>query len=417
MLTEREVRRIAGFDVVIVPTQAATVTVRAVVNAGGVHEAPGPRGAAHFLEHLFFKGSTRRGYEQINREIARIGDTNAYTDYDRTVFYINTLGETAAQALSILCELLFEPAMDPAEFDRERGVILEEWRAGRDDPWNAFYQDATGLVMPAPFDVPVIGTEQSIEGMTLADLHAFRDRNYTRSNIAFVLAGDLSRLDLDTLERTLGAVRVEDGAENHVPQVVVRRARPGIFERLTHPAEQAIVSLWAPTFTDEQDRAQACAMSVLYNALGGGQHSLLYDRVREKLGLAYSVGAFEWHYRETATGIISAATSRENAPRCIDAMQEVIAELGEFLMDEDLEQVARANCLFGLAGLEDSLAGLSHVYFDRHFASRHEMDTSMQGFRQMREIFHGPGKERVREVARDYARTVLSEPTIVVQNC
>jgi len=416
VISKREVRQIAGFDVVLVPTRAATTTVRVVVNAGSAYESARTFGCAHFLEHLFFKGSRHRGYEVINREIAALGEANAYTDCDRTVFHIDTLGPDAPRALEILCELLFEPMLDPAEFERERGAILEEWQSRRDSPWSAFYDAAAAAVLTAPFDVPVIGTRDRIEDLRVTDLHAFRDTHYTRGNIAFVLAGDLAHVDIDMLERVLASVSVPNGPTNLLPPGGLRAQPPDIILQTTHPAEQAIVSLWMPVPTDAQDRAQAYATSILFNALGGGAHSILYDRIREKAGIAYSVGAHEMHYDSLAAGVVIAATSPENAGRCLDIMRGTLAELADNLMDEDLERVARTNCLFGLATLDNTPSGLASCFLDRHFRTRRELDTSARGYLEARSVFHGPRKDAVREVAREVVRAALPRMVAFIQN-
>lgn len=416
-MQRRETLNVCGFDIVVVPTGAATVTVRAIVNAGSAHET-GAWGAAHFLEHLFFKGTKKRPYEQMNRLIAAIGDSNAYTDRDKTVFYIETLGDHALRAFELLCELLFEPALDPEELDKERGVILEEWQSGQDDPGGFFWDGAFARVMPAPYSMPVIGTRESIEAMTIDHVVAFREANYTRENIAFAIVGDVSRLGRDDLIRILAKHTVPAGTANTMPTVLHRRSegpRP-LVERFEHASQQAFVSMWLPSIPELEDRERGYANGPLYNALGGGMHSLLFNRIREDLGLAYAVGSFEILMWGTASGVLYAMTSPKNAERCIDEMRAVLKLVADRGIDPGFLDIATSNYLFACARAENSPSGIAHLYVDRLFYLRSAMDVSQHGYQDVRAKLDVKRKELGKLCREQAAWAFEQEPTIVVMN-
>lgn len=357
------------------PTGTPIVTVRVVVNAGSAHEKV--PGTAHFLEHMFFKGSQKRGYEEMNRILAALGDTNAYTTTDRTVFYVNTTDDINVQkALDLLLEMLFLPALAPVEVEKERQVILEEYQSGMDNPMHYFVNEAGSFIFDGPNGRSVIGTKESIKDITLADLHAYRNANYTRQNLAITIIGGNQEVGLDSVEALLDkyADHLIDGVENTIQ---IGPKRMGTWQNpkclnVTHDAEQAGVILWMPCVTTEEEHALKLAPTVMENMLGQGMHSMLFQKLREESGLCYSTGAFSSGVWEDQVFGAYALLSPENVAQAQTEMAEIIRDLAAGEFDDDLMLTARSNALFSLSSATETASGWAMAYSDRFFFYRHK---------------------------------------------
>lgn len=375
--------RIAGFDVVLVPLLGSTTTtVRAIVNAGSAHESI--PGTAHYLEHVLFKGTTEHTQEEITRAISRIGDHNAYTSCDRTVFYINTIGRSALSAFELLVEMLFHPLLDSEEIERERGVIREEMRACDDDPGTFFFRRADEVLRPGPVGRAVIGTPASVAEITPDTLREFLAEHYRPGNVAFVLAGDLSMIDVASVEATLApyAKGLTPRTPNTLPtaDLFVRSWETPANVEFEHPSQQAIVSLWLPSIPEHRDGELGWPMGVLSNALGGGMHSLVFQRVREELGLAYDVGAFEQLNWNNAALCMYARCDQANAAASLAAIRQIVERVAEEGIDEALFTTAISNYQFRLAAAQETPHGHASTYLDRFFSLKDHMEVSTYGF-------------------------------------
>lgn len=377
-----QIREIAGFTVLSYPMASPITSVRAFVNAGSAMEVR--PGTAHFLEHMFFKGSQRRSYEEMNRLLAAIGESNAYTSQDATAFQIDTTGPNAARAFDLLCEMLFEPALDPEELDKERGVILEEWRSRQDDPGGFFYGRTTPMLFGEDLGHPIVGTDETIRAMTVDDLQAFRARHYDRANIVFALAGALAGLTDAALAAVLDRYVIDRGTENHLPTVIMPVvASPWTAPRredFRHVSSQAWALLWMPGAPFVQAINAGYAPRVMNDLLGGGMHSLLFTRVREQLGLAYATGSFNYSIGQNAASGAYALCNTDQVPRCLDAMRATIEDLAMGRFEEDLAAAALDHYLFGMAQRAQTPAGVAGYYLAHWFELKNSIDFAGYGY-------------------------------------
>jgi zinc protease len=205
-----------GLEVVLIPNrQAPIVTTVLVYRAGARDEAPGASGAAHFLEHMMFKGAAIYGPGEIDRRTQALGGiNNAFTSHDATAYYFAFASDRWREALAIERDRLVSLALDPAEFESERQVILEELAMYRDEPWDALELDVQAeLYRGHRYGMPVLGEEEELEAMRPDDLADYRRRYYRPGNALLAVAGDFGPAEsaLAAVEEAFGDLPAGSG--------------------------------------------------------------------------------------------------------------------------------------------------------------------------------------------------------------
>lgn len=364
-----QLQNINGFQVALCHIPTPIVTVRVIINAGSYQDKT--PGTAHFLEHMFFKGTQKRGYEEINQTLAAIGDPNAHTSVTKTVYHINTTRAHIVKAFELLCEMLFLPAFSPKELDKERTVILEEWQATRDDPIGYFLDESMDWLLPPALGHRILGTQQSITEMSVDHLTDFRDTYYNTSNIMFAIVGDVQALP-HKIENLLAQYSLPTGEINEIPTVGIRFGKwdEPLQHSITHTSTQACLGLWAPSLTLQQSYDQHFSDNVTYNLIGGGMHSLLFDRLREKLGLCYATGIYETRFWDNSLGCAYALLDKTNIQKATDEIRRTLEDTAQGKFSDQLLETAKANTLFGLAQGAETAGGYAWNYVDPIFATR-----------------------------------------------
>jgi predicted Zn-dependent peptidase len=269
------------------------------VGIGARDETPAQAGAAHYLEHLLFKGTRRRGAAEIAEAFDAVGgELNAFTAKEHTCFYAHVLDADLPMALDVLADVVTDAVLDPGHVELERNVVLEEIAIRDDDP-----EDLVGelfdeaLFGDHPLGRPIVGSEESVRTMDRAVLHDFWRGRYTTPRMVVAAAGHLYHshvVDLAATALEAAASRVGLGAAPAPLRAADPPARTGTRSALLpDDSEQAHLMLGVPALDRHDPRRPA--LSVLNAALGGGPSSRLFQQVREERGLAYSV------YSTTAT--------------------------------------------------------------------------------------------------------------------
>ncbi len=268
--------------------EARSVTVGFWVGVGGRDEPDEAAGASHFLEHLLFKGTERREARAIAESVEAVGgEMNAFTAREHTAFYVRLPAAGLAFALDLLAEVVAEPALRSHEVDAEREVILEELLGTEDEPDELVHRALDEALFPAhPLGREVLGTEATIEAMTRDEIAGFHARWYRPRNLVVAAAGRLDHAEVTgRLEDFLA-----DRAEGTPPSRPAPSAPPRPRSVLNRPTEQAHLALgWRAFGHDDPDRY---ALAVANQALGGGMASRLFQEIRERRGLAYSVYSY-----------------------------------------------------------------------------------------------------------------------------
>ncbi|MGH8777057.1 MAG: M16 family metallopeptidase [Jiangellaceae bacterium] len=300
------------------------------VGVGSRDETLAQAGATHYLEHLLFKGTRRRLALEISAAIESVGgEINAFTAKEFTCYYARVLDADLPLAVDVVSDLVTSSLIAPADVESERNVVLEEIAMRDDDPSDAVHDlVAEQLWGSAPLGRPILGTVESIGSLTRDVINRYYRRRYRPSSIVVAAAGSLDHAQVVRLVRS-AFERAGFLAEDQAPPAPARiggavpRARAGVAMR-SRPTEQANVILAVPGIARTDDRR--FALGILNVVLGGGLSSRLFQEVREKRGLAYSVYSYAAHYAET--GIVGVYVGCQ--PRKVD---DVLALCREAVAD------------------------------------------------------------------------------------
>jgi len=296
-----------------------TVALGIWVKAGARDELPEENGIAHFLEHLAFKGTRRRSAQQIAEEIESSGgEINASTGMETTTYYARVLKPDWRLALDILADILTESVFDPAELEREREVILQEIAAANDAPDDLVFDLAQAASFGAhPLGRPILGTSELVDSVTRDGIIAWRDRHYCASRMVVAAAGNIDHDQLETAcQELLGNLASGTGPTRSRPAFEALHRQAGKPLDQTH----VVLSFAAPGYREPE----IYALQVLSSLLGGGMSSRLFQEVREKRGLCYSVFSYASAYEDAGQFGIYAATSPSNAQQLIDVTADVM---------------------------------------------------------------------------------------------
>lgn len=268
-----------GLQVLVEPTDAAPlVAIWLWLEAGTSDETPTQVGAAHFLEHMLFKGTSARAVGVAAAEIEGLGgDLNAFTDHDETVIHATVEASAAAEALDVLADMVRQGALAADELERERDVILEEIRGYDDDP-ESVLDDAlqARLFGDHPYGRPVLGTVSSVAKLDMAALSAFRAANHGADRAILAIAGQVDPEATEAAAKRLFSAWARAGAARSLAPAPAPR-RDVLVERIARPFETTRVALgWrCPALTDPD----AAALEILAMAVGEGASSLLATRL------------------------------------------------------------------------------------------------------------------------------------------
>jgi len=301
------------------------------VGTGARDETDPDSGASHFLEHLLFKGTARRSALQVAAEIESVGGSmNAFTTHEYTAFYVRVPDDHLELALDVLSDVVWSPALRPDELDAERQVILEEIRMRDDTPDDLVHELlAEGLFPGHRLGRPVIGSPESIRAMTRDQVSALHRDHYLPANVVVAVAGNVTH---DAVAGILeGLTPARSGGRPERDLGSVPEVRPWVLRRQL--TEQAHLALGMRALRhDDPDRF---ALSVLNQALGGGMASRLFQEVRERRGLAYSVYSYRASYVETGALVLYAGTAPDRAAETVDVLH---AELDRLTADGGISE-------------------------------------------------------------------------------
>lgn len=298
--------------------------------AGSRAERSEENGIAHFLEHLVFKGGeSHPTHREVNAAGERIGArADAWTSQDMVAFRIRCRAEVAAEAVELLTDFVGRPRLDPAELERERGVVIQEIARAADRP----QERADDLIDRAafgehPLGRPILGTEERLRALRRDDVAGFRSARWSGERGCALLAGNLSHLPADgELAELFGrfpTVGPPDPVEPAPPPAT------GAMVERRDSAQSHLRLLYRPAI-DPADRATRAALAVYRTLLGGSQGSLLFTRIREEAGLAYSLGAREHAFGDGALVVVSAGLE---SARCLEAHERIRALVAELAAD------------------------------------------------------------------------------------
>jgi predicted Zn-dependent peptidase len=299
------------------------------VLAGSRDEPPAISGSSHFLEHLLFKGTSSRSAQDIAEAFDAVGgNLNAYTSKETTVFHARILDRDLPMAVAHLADMFRDSTLRPTDLEAERQVILEEINMYEDAPDELVHDLFQETLWPDhPLGRPILGTRASIAGASRAQVRRFYREHYRPGNLVVAAAGSVDHDALVRLvRRHLDAGRVARGGADARPRASAPPPPPSGRTRIVRrPTEQAhiVVGTNGPTRSDE-DRF---AFAIANTALGGGMSSRLFQEVREKRGLAYSVYSQHAMYADAGLFSAYAGTTPARAQEVLDLMRAELADV------------------------------------------------------------------------------------------
>ncbi len=368
-----------------------SVSIGAWVEGGSRHENGLTNGAAHFIEHMLFKGTERRSAFDIASAIDSVGGVmNAATGKELTSFYIKIPDYHAELAVDLLADIFTSSRFDETEIGRERSVILQEIRMVEDTPDDYIHDFFEGMFwQDHPLGLPILGTRERIEAFRRNDLLQFFQSRYQGNRLVISAAGHLKHHQfVDLVRRSFGSLAGSSVCE----RTEAPAARPG---RAVLPKEleqvHLIIGAPAPSAVSPERHA-----GFLLNAvLGGSMSSWLFQEIREKRGLAYAIYSYLTSYMDTGLFGIYAGTGSERVREVLALVREGLERFSSELLTEtelrSAKELLKGNFLLGMESTDNRMTGLAknEICFGRQVTPE-----------EIIERIDGVEREEVRSLAR-----------------
>jgi zinc protease len=389
-----------GLTVIIDADRSAPVaSVQAWVATGSIHEGDWlGAGLSHILEHMLFKGTETRGAGDIARAIQDQGGyINAYTSFDRTVYWIDVPSTGVSEAIDILADAMMNSTLPEDEYIKEQEVIRREFAMGFDDPGRQGIQLLLRtLYQHSPYGIPIIGHLDVYNKLTRDDVMQYYRERYAPQNITFIIAGDVDeKAVLGQLEEFFAEI-----PRGRLAPVLVPQEPPQIGRREAHeefPTELSRLFLaWRVPGLDDSD---AAALELLGSILGSGRSSILNQEIRERQNLAHSIGAGVYSTEKEGVFYISALcdpAKREAVEKETVAAIAAVQERG--VRPEDLEK-ARRGMLSDLLGSLQTARGRASSHGSNWQLTRN-LDFGRDFLQAVNEVTVGD----IQRVAQEYLR-------------
>jgi predicted Zn-dependent peptidase len=329
------------------------------VRWGASHDLEQQMGASHLLEHMIFKGTERRTAREIALGIEAIGGSlDAYTSREHTACHARVLDEHLPVALDVLSDLVFRPILRESDLEIERRVILEEIAGVEDTPDDLIFDlHSKALWGDHPYGYPVLGTSDTVKAISRDDLGDLWSRAY-RPDVSVVCAA--GHLEHDELLELVAREYPQNSAAGVAPNLQRPTAERPREIKVSRDSAQVHVCVGTPTFPRSDPRRYASIL--ISTALGGGMSSRLFQRVREELGLAYTVYTFQSFYAEGGLGGIYMATRPDTADRAVgEVMRELERMSASALSGDELADIKNQTKGQVLLSLESTSARLHRL--------------------------------------------------------
>ncbi|MEL0022749.1 MAG: pitrilysin family protein [Alphaproteobacteria bacterium] len=330
---------------------ATSVSIGIWVNAGARDERPQEQGIAHMLEHMAFKGTTRRDAQAIATEVEDVGGyMNAHTSREETAYYLRLLPEHLPLAVDILADILTESTLPEIEIERERGVIIQEIGQSLDTPDDLVFDlFSKSAHQQHTLGRPILGTIESVSGFDRGDLGGFMTRHYGAGQMLVCAAGAIEHDDLvRRVEERLGGLANATDTHREVPSWSAGR------ELVKRDLEQTHVVMGLPGIgANDDDRFAVMAFSTL---LGGGMSSRLFQQVREKRGLCYSIFSFASMLSDSGHFAVYAGTSADKVDEMLSVVCAEISTVASKVTNDEVDR-AKAQLRASLLMSRESVSG------------------------------------------------------------
>jgi predicted Zn-dependent peptidase len=379
------------------------------VNVGSRDETPAVAGASHFLEHLLFKGTTRRTALEISATIEAVGgEMNAFTSKEYTCFYARVIDTDLPMAIDVVSDLITSSIVSALDVDAERKVVLEEIAMRDDDPSDLVHDlYAETYYGNTTLGRPILGTVKSIKEMSRSSVFNYYKKKYLPQDLVVAVAGNIKHKRVVAMvEEALSRDNFLDvkGAPQIRPNTPVKTKPMHSVGLLTRKTEQAHLFYGMEGVARSDDRR--FAMGVLASALGGGMSSRLFQEIREKRGLAYSVYAYAQQFAGSGQIGFYAGCNPTKAIEVVEIIREVLADVAENGMShEEIERAKGAVRGSLVLSQEDSASRMSRI------GKNEIVYGQVMGFDDILKAIARVNPTDVREIASEY---LTKSPTLAL---
>ena len=347
-----------------------SVSIGIWIRTGSRHETPELNGISHFLEHMVFKGTKNRSAEEIARQVDSIGgNLDAFTAKECVCFNVKVMDEHLGRAMDILSDMVLNPTFHESDIGKERGVILEEIKMDEDNPDLLVHEIFTQNFWKGhPLGRPILGTKETVRRFHQNMLFDYYGTRFVPGNMVISAAGSLKHDSfVELVTRTFEHMAPRTDVLNDAPP----KPQARIMMRNKKSLEQVQICVGVPSYSISHENRYASF--VLNTLLGGGMSSRLFQNIRERQGLVYSIFSELNPYRDTGCLAVYAGTSRATAPQVVTSIVNEFHELKRNrVSDEELERAK--NQLKGslMLSMESSTARMSNLarqemYYNRFF--------------------------------------------------
>ena len=356
MITAREIQRfeINGIKVLYVKNESYLTSIQLLTGVGSGAEEPEIQGMAHILEHMFFKGTEKRpGGTAIARAANDIGGKmNAYTTYDHTNYYITVLNDKFAEGLDLLADMYQNATFPADEFEKELNPILSELREREDDPDNYLMERTLQQYMGQSYH-PVIGHIETVKSATVEKMHTFKKRFYGGNNLLVSIVGGV---DEATVRKLLSECFAET-APTEAPVETPVTYTPGELNLTRAAIQEAYYYQFFPALP--QGHPDRFKQDVMTYILGGNDSALLFERIREDLGMScYGVYSWVWRYQPFSLVGIACGIAPDELDQLDQEVNDQIKRICDSPVPEDMLTRARASLRTGIAAKAETSGGL-----------------------------------------------------------
>jgi predicted Zn-dependent peptidase len=313
-----------------------SVALGAWIRAASLHESADKMGVSHMLEHMVFKGTPTRSAKDLALALETLGGSlDAYTAREHTSYQAKVLDEHLPQAADVLADLIFRPTLRAADLALEKKVVLEEINTVDDTPDDLVFElHNTQMWGNHPYGFQILGTRETVGALGESDLRALHSRAYHPEQIVVAAAGNLEHDDLLEVLESTGWADIPRGGLPALrsPAPIVQPPAAVHFERET---AQTHIVFGSEAFAHSDPRRYA--MTMVGMLFGGGMSSRLFQRIREELGLAYSVYSFQSFHEDAGMHGVYVGTTPQSARAAVDAINAEMEKLSsEGLSEEDI---------------------------------------------------------------------------------
>ena len=333
-----KIRTDSGIEVIFDRLESiSTCSVGVFVKTGSRDESDTEEGISHVLEHMIFKGTPTRNYFEISDEIDYLGaNVNAHTTKEETVFYINALTQFLGKSVDILFDIVTNSTIDEKELEKEKDVIVEEIKMYKDSPDDLVFEMNYADSINGQYGKPIIGTEASVKGFTADEIRKYYKERYTKDNILIVVSGNFDKNEIiqkiDQYFSKLGDKKTDrrdkiDFSFNAGKKIVTKDINQ--------------VNICISQQSEDYNSKNKIYTDILANIIGGSMSSRLFQEIREKNGLAYSVYTYNQYYLSGGLTSTYIGTNLENYEKAIEITLSEFRKLRENGVTEDELQKAK----------------------------------------------------------------------------